>query len=72
GLWRIETGREASGVLGVAVRWDGRPARPADRVEILLPASLQGPVAVRGARIEQDAQDGAWRRLAVAFDNRTA
>ena len=47
GLWRIETGREASGAFGVSVRWDGRPARPADRVEILLPASLQGPVAAR-------------------------
>ena len=50
GLWRIETGREASGAFGVSVRWDGRPARPADRVEILLPASLQGPVAARAHR----------------------
>lgn len=69
GLWRVETGREASGVLGVSVRWDGRPARPADRVEILLPASVEGAVAVRGARIEQDAQSGTWRRIVVAFDH---
>ncbi|MCA3843403.1 MAG: hypothetical protein IOB09_03310, partial [Burkholderia sp.] len=69
GLWRIETGREASGVLGVSVRWDGHPGRPASRVEILLPASLQGPVAVRGARAEQDTLEGAWRRLVVTFDN---
>ncbi|UEP24859.1 glycoside hydrolase family 31 protein [Burkholderia ambifaria] len=67
GLWRIETGREASGELGVSVRWEGRMHRPAERVEILLPASLQGALAVRGARVEHDARDGAWRRIVVAL-----
>ena len=67
GLWRVETGREASGELGVSVRWEGRMRRPAEHVEILLPASLQGALAVRGARVEHDARDGAWRRIVVAL-----
>ena len=58
GLWRIETGREASGAFGVSVRWDGRPARPADRVEILLPASLQArsPRARASSRMRRTAR----------------
>lgn len=57
-----------SGALAVSVRWDGKLRRPAERIDILLPASLQGALAVRGARVEHDAQDGVWRRLVVAFD----